>query len=130
MLRIECICCGVRDEEEFTFGGAAHISRPDSSCAAAEWADYLFNRGNPKGVHYERWCHTFGCGRWFNVARDTMTHEVLAVYAMGQPEPDLNVRDAAPLAEVTASLPGTMTAASGKRGRQYRLRFARQGAEP
>ncbi len=89
MLRIECVYCGVRDEEEFKFGGPAHVSRPDRTCSDAEWARYLFHRDNPKGVHYERWCHTFGCGRWFNIARDTVTHEVLAVYRMGEAKPRL-----------------------------------------
>jgi heterotetrameric sarcosine oxidase delta subunit len=51
------------------------------------WGDYLFNRTNPKGVHFERWLHVYGCGRWFNVARDTVTHEILTVYLMGEPKP-------------------------------------------
>ena len=87
MLRIPCPCCGVRDEPEFSFGGSAHISRPGLGCSDAEWADYLFTRDNPKGVHFERWCHTFGCGRWFNVARDTTTHRILTTYAMSEPKP-------------------------------------------
>jgi heterotetrameric sarcosine oxidase delta subunit len=44
-------------------------------------------RKNPKGVHYERWMHAKGCRRYFNVARDTVTHEIYAVYEMGQPAP-------------------------------------------
>jgi len=24
----------------------------------------------------ERWVHTAGCRRWFNVVRDTVTHEI------------------------------------------------------
>ena len=46
---------------------------------------YPFFRSNPKGEHAERWCHSFGCGQWFNVSRNTVTHEVLATYAMGEP---------------------------------------------
>ena len=45
-------------------------------------------RKNPKGVHYERWMHAKGCRRYFNVARDTVTHEIYAVYEMGQPARD------------------------------------------
>ena len=30
---------------------------------------YLFFRDNPKGPFAERWCHTAGCRRWFNVVR-------------------------------------------------------------
>ena len=33
--------------------------------------------------------HRYGCGRWFNVARDTVTHEIHAVYEMGEAKPDL-----------------------------------------
>ena len=87
MLRIGCPYCGVRDEEEFRFGGESHISRPGFDAADARWADYLFNRGNTRGVQYERWLHVFGCGRWFNLARNTLTHEVLAVYLMGEAAP-------------------------------------------
>jgi heterotetrameric sarcosine oxidase delta subunit len=89
MLRIPCPYCGVRDEDEFRFGGQSHVSRPGLGCSDAEWAEYLFNRDNPKGVHYERWLHAFGCGRWFNLARDTVTHEILACYRMGEPKPVL-----------------------------------------
>lgn len=87
MLQITCPYCGVRDEEEYRFGGQSHITRPALDCSDAEWARYLFDRENPRGVHFERWCHTFGCGRWFNVARSTVTHEILAVYLMGQSKP-------------------------------------------
>ena len=87
MLQIACPYCGVRDELEFRFGGESHISRPAPDVSDAEWSDYLFNRDNPKGLHYERWCHSYGCGQWFNVARDTVTHQVIAVYRMGEPKP-------------------------------------------
>ena len=88
MLRIPCPWCGVRDETEFRFGGEAHVERPGLEVSDAEWADYLFNRENPKGLHYERWCHVYGCSQWFNVVRDTVTHEIHAVYEMGEPRPD------------------------------------------
>ena len=86
---ITCPHCGPRDETEFSCGGEAHIARPLGSEAMndAEWADYLFMRKNPKGVHYERWNHARGCRRWFNVARHTVTHEILAVYRMGEQPP-------------------------------------------
>ncbi len=89
MLLIPCPWCGERDESEFTCGGEAHISRPSDPDALDDdaWADYLFMRTNPKGSHRERWCHSHGCGRWFNVERDTVTHEIAAVYRMGEPPP-------------------------------------------
>jgi heterotetrameric sarcosine oxidase delta subunit len=89
MLRISCPYCGIRDEPEFTFGGPSHVTRPAFDATDVGWANYLFNRDNPKGIHYERWLHAYGCGRWFNLVRDTVTHEVLGVYPMGEAKPDL-----------------------------------------
>jgi sarcosine oxidase subunit delta len=89
MLRIPCPYCGVRDEPEFTFGGPTHITRPGFGVTDNVWADYLFGKENPKGIHYERWLHAYGCGRWFNMARHTVTHEILAVYRMGDSKPEL-----------------------------------------
>ena len=42
------------------------------------------------GVQFERWLHRHGCGQWFNVARDTVTHEIKAVYKMTDPKPDVS----------------------------------------
>ncbi len=91
MMRIECPWCGGRDETEFHYGGEAHIARPEDPDALSDeaWADYLFMRANPRGVHAERWMHAQGCRRWFNVLRHTASHDVLAVYPMGAPRPDL-----------------------------------------
>ena len=85
MLLIECPWCGERDESEFTYGGEAHIVRPENpeSVTDAEWGGYLFYRKNPKGAHLEQWCHSSGCRRWFNVRRDTMTYEIKEVYGVG-----------------------------------------------
>ena len=49
-------------------------------------------RSNPKGVHCERWRHVHGCGRWFNLARDTVSDQILAVYRMGEPRPKIERR--------------------------------------
>ena len=85
MLIIPCPYCGPRDEIEFSCGGEAHIARPiaENTITDAEFADYLFIRDNPKGVFLERWRHSAGCRRWFNVARDTVTHEIIEIYPMG-----------------------------------------------
>ncbi len=89
MLRIPCPFCGPRAEIEFRCGGEAHIRRPPDPDVLndEEWADYLFMRKNPKGVHFERWFHVHGCRRWFNLARDTVSDRILAVYPMGEPPP-------------------------------------------
>jgi sarcosine oxidase subunit delta len=89
MLLIPCPLCGPRDEIEFHCGGEAHITRPANpdSCSDAAWADYLYMRANPKGVLAERWAHRYGCRRWFNVLRDTVSHRIVAVYRIGEPPP-------------------------------------------
>ena len=91
MLQIDCPWCGRRDEIEFSYGGEAHMARPRAphEISDRDWADYLFMRRNPKGLHRERWVHSHGCGRWFNMERDTLTHRVRAVYKLGEkPEED------------------------------------------
>ena len=89
MLLIECPWCGPRDESEFTYGGEAHVIRPENPDSATDeqWADYLFFRKNPRGDHLEQWYHAAGCRRWFNVRRDTVTYEVKQVYRVGEPPP-------------------------------------------
>jgi sarcosine oxidase, subunit delta len=87
VLRIPCPWCGERDEPEFVFGGPSHVARPETSASDAQWAQYLYVRENPVGLHYERWLHGYGCGRWFNLARSTVTHEIVSTYRMGEPKP-------------------------------------------
>jgi sarcosine oxidase subunit delta len=89
MLLVACPFCGPRQESEFVCGGEAHLERPAPPQEVSDetWADYLFFRENPRGPHYERWCHALGCGQWFNVARDTVTHEIETIYPMGAPRP-------------------------------------------
>ena len=89
MLLIDCPWCGPRNEDEFSYGGEAHIARPVAPEAEsdAQWADYLFMRANRKGLNLERWVHIHGCRRWFNVARDTVTHRIETVYRMGEAPP-------------------------------------------
>ena len=91
MLLIRCPYCGERPEVEFSYGGEAHIARPTDPAALsdAEWGDFLFMRGSQKGAFRERWVHTHGCRRWFNVLRDTATHEIHATYEVGAPKPDV-----------------------------------------
>ncbi len=84
MLSIPCPYCGARDESEFTYGGPAHVTRPEASATDREWTQYLYARQNQKGPYRERWLHAFGCGRWFNALRDTTTNEFHRVYLMGE----------------------------------------------
>jgi sarcosine oxidase, subunit delta len=87
MMQITCPWCGARDESEFMCGGTTHIRRPQLTVSDADWAEYLFFRDNPKGMHLERWRHAYGCGMWFNLARNTVTHEIAAVYGISDPPP-------------------------------------------
>jgi sarcosine oxidase subunit delta len=88
MMQIPCIHCGARDENEFVCGGTSHLERPPLGADDAAWGEYLFFRDNPQGVHRERWRHLQGCGLWFNLVRDTVTHRVLSVYPIsGAPPP-------------------------------------------
>ncbi len=82
MMQIPCICCGLRDENEFVCGGTSHIVRAALGGDDRSWGEYLFFRDNPQGRHLERWRHVHGCGLWFNLQRDTVTHEITAAYAM------------------------------------------------
>jgi sarcosine oxidase, subunit delta len=91
MLQIPCPWCGPRDEIEFVCGGQSHIARPGpwNEVDDKAWGAYLFMRTNPRGVLRERWAHAVGCRQWFNVARDTVTHNIIAVYRMTDPAPVL-----------------------------------------
>jgi heterotetrameric sarcosine oxidase delta subunit len=87
MLLLTCPWCGPRDETEYHYGGQAHVAYPQDPSALSdeEWAAYLFYRDNPRGVFAERWAHSAGCRRWFNVVRDTATYDVHAVYTGAAP---------------------------------------------
>ena len=85
MLHIKCPYCGLRNETEFSCGGEAHIARPisNNNLSNKEWSEYLFSSYNPKGVFLERWVHSSGCRRWFNLVRNTVTNEIYEVYKIG-----------------------------------------------
>jgi sarcosine oxidase subunit delta len=89
MLLIDCPWCGRRPENEFHYSGEAHIARPPDPAAVddARWADFLHARSNPKGRHAERWLHLYGCGRFFNCVRDTVSDRISATYRPGEAAP-------------------------------------------
>lgn len=86
MLRIPCPYCGTRDQDEFHFGGENRAQRPENPdrLGDQEWAEYLFYRDNLKGRHDELWVHSHGCRQWFNVVRDTYTHEIIGSSRIGE----------------------------------------------
>ena len=91
MLLISCPWCGPRDESEYSYGGEAHIVRPldPDALSDAQWADYVFHRTNPRGLHREQWNQSSGCRQWFYVVRDTVSYKIHKVYKVGDPKPDL-----------------------------------------
>ena len=78
MLLIPCPWCGPRSEHEFICGGDATRKRPSdpNSLNEHEWSDYLHNNDNVKGWVRERWWHNKGCNTWFEIERNTLTHEI------------------------------------------------------
>lgn len=91
MILISCPDCGPRDETEFHYGGQAHVPYPEdpNTLTDEEWGRYLFYRENTKGIFAERWVHSSGCRKWFNVLRDTVSYRIAAVYRNGEPRPTL-----------------------------------------
>ncbi|MEE9336281.1 MAG: sarcosine oxidase subunit delta [Granulosicoccaceae bacterium] len=82
MFQIKCPYCGNREMTEYTYGGEANLSRPTrlESEDSLALTSYLFSRTNKRGIHLERWFHVFGCRKWFNVARNTITNEIVETY--------------------------------------------------
>jgi len=92
MLIFTCPYCGITaDETELVAGGTAHIKREAPGSSDEAFEQYLFLRDNVKGVHFERWRHTYGCGKWFLAARNTVTLEVFATYKAQVSEPPREV---------------------------------------
>jgi sarcosine oxidase subunit delta len=75
-----CFHCGERNELEFTYGGAARIRLLPSRPTQVDWAAHWRYGEDREGVDFERWCHTFGCGEWFHIARDVRTLEIRSVF--------------------------------------------------
>ena len=102
MLILTCPNCGVAaDETELTAGGEAHLKRHGPGSSDDDFEGYLFQRENPKGVHFERWRHSYGCGKWFHAARCTITLEVFGTYSAQVTEPPKEILD-----KISAKRPG------------------------
>lgn len=80
-MRIVCPYCGERGNEEFSYLGDAAAVRPEPSAADAQqkFAEYVYLRDNPRGLHRELWYHGAGCHSWLVVTRDTATHAITGV---------------------------------------------------
>jgi sarcosine oxidase subunit delta len=87
MMRLPCPWCGECDEIEFVYGGPAALVRPALDSNEETWGRYLYFRANVKGQSVERWRHAYGCGQWFNLLRDSLTHRVWAAFKFGESTP-------------------------------------------
>ena len=95
MLTLHCPYCDTQtDETELAPGGQAHLKRFGPGSGDDDFEGYLFLRDNPKGVHFERWRHSYGCGKWFLAARCTNTLEVFGTYSAQTTEPPQHIVDA------------------------------------
>jgi len=80
MMLLPCPWCGPRHEAEFAAGGERIMKRPDDPAALDDdaWLERMMVRTNRRGRHVEMWWHVKGCGSWFALERDTVTHDIQA----------------------------------------------------
>ena len=73
MLFIKCPYCGMRSQNEFSYGGDATVKRPElnSEVSDQDWDNFVYNRKSLRGKHLELWQHLSGCRQWIKVERDT-----------------------------------------------------------
>ena len=69
MLHIKCPHCGMRSQNEFSYGGDATIKRPElgKEISDQEWDDFVYNRKSLRGKHWELWQHLSGCRQWIKL---------------------------------------------------------------
>ena len=87
-MRIRCVHCGERGNEEFVYLGDAVPTRPcdapgqtQDEAGMKRWIDYVYLRDNPAGANRELWQHVGGCRAWLVLTRDTVTHAITSVEA-------------------------------------------------
>ena len=69
MLYINCPHCGMRSQNEFSYGGDASVKRPELNREVSdqEWDNFVYNRKSLRGKHLELWQHISGCRQWIKV---------------------------------------------------------------
>ena len=82
MLHIKCPHCGLRSQNEFSYGGDASVKRPElnKEISDKDWDNFVYLRKSPRGKHLELWQHISGCRQWIKVERDTLTHEIFKTF--------------------------------------------------
>jgi sarcosine oxidase subunit delta len=76
---IPCPHCGSRSAYEFRFGGEVR-QRPPPGAPDEEWFSYTYTRNNEAGLQTEWWYHRYGCRRWLQAVRNTVSNEVLETF--------------------------------------------------
>ncbi len=71
---IICPVCGKRDLGEFRFGNEdkGPIKDPGQLGHKA-YVENVVMTTTAAGPQKEWWCHSYGCGSWFTIYRDTLT---------------------------------------------------------
>lgn len=94
------------DETALARGGEAHLTRRGPGSSVVDFETYLLLRGNPKGVHLERWRDANGCGKLFFAARCNVTSEVPGTSPTRTTAPPPNMLDSqeARLSDSTCTL--------------------------
>ena len=77
MLHIKCPHCGIRSQNEFSYGGDATIKRPElgKEISDQDWDNFVYNRKSLRGKHWELWQHLSGCRQWIKV-QSVIEHEL------------------------------------------------------
>ena len=79
MKTLRCPLNGIRNIDEFIYGGEYHVEPDRKQADRKAWAEHVFFNTNPAGVVTEWWCHT-PSSFWFLADRDTVTDEVISTY--------------------------------------------------
>ena len=71
---IDCPVCGLREHEEFRYGGL--VRQEPAQADKLSWLRYLYDQPNGAGIQTEWWYHEKGCRDWFLAMRDTRTNHI------------------------------------------------------
>ncbi len=70
---------GLRDIDEFVYGGVVRDMPDTAHCSDEDWSEYLFLMDNTAGLVREWWLHS-PSGYWFIAERDTVSDVISATF--------------------------------------------------
>lgn len=79
MKMMTCPLNGLRNINEFVYGGEVRKMPDPRACSDAEWADYVFYEDNGISVVKEWWLHS-PSGYWFIAERHTASDSIVKSY--------------------------------------------------